>query len=75
MSFEVNGVRVRRKSDWRICIKRSFMVCTGHEIYLADEIKSYEGRGGAWHVEGMGKGRDCTFIVVETSGKEITGKK
>jgi hypothetical protein len=26
-------------------------------------------------VEGMGEGRDCTFIVVEKLGKEITGKK
>ena len=63
MSFEVNGVRVRRKSDWRICIKRSFMVCTGHEIYLADKIKN-DGRGGC--VEGMGEGGDCTFIVVNS---------
>ena len=54
MSFEVNGVRVRRKSDWRICIKRSFMVCSGHEIYLADKIKN-DGRGGVLKVWGRGE--------------------
>jgi len=31
--------------------------------------------GGAGRVEGMGEGRDSIFIVVETWGKEITGKK
>jgi len=46
-----------------ICIKRSFMICTGHEIYLADDIKRDEGSG---LVESMGEERDCTFNFVDT---------
>ena len=42
------------------------MICTDHEIYSADEIKSDEGAG---LVEGMGEGRDCTFIFVEDMGE------
>jgi hypothetical protein len=48
------------------------MICTDDENYSADQIKRDE---GAELVEVMGVGRDCTFVVVETGGKQIYWKK
>jgi hypothetical protein len=51
--------------DWWICIKRSFVICTDHEIYSADQKKKKrDERTGL--VGGMGVGRDRAVICVET---------